>query len=264
MLLRRISNSRSKNFTYQINNFIFLLKHHCKGLVFLKQLSSRRFGKRCLQSRGKLVHKQLFLSLNRSFTGFFIILLVYDIYVLSFRARYIIFSCLYGVFGYWFYFWYTSVFTYLGYLMKPDSIYFKMQEFSLKSLFCFTTLLMHSPYSSICLLGTLQNNTIKFVRSPGSFGILLSPRLILSYSLILLPSKKLKLFFMQTLAMLGRVMSIGVYSKLSSKAGFYKNRGCRPITRGTVKNANDHPNGGRRRSLSPSHTKWGFIAKNNK
>jgi ribosomal protein L2 len=45
------------------------------------------------------------------------------------------------------------------------------------------------------------------------------------------------------------------------KAGQFKNRGIKPLVRGTVKNANDHPNGGRNRSLLCSKTPWGYTTK---
>jgi ribosomal protein L2 len=36
-------------------------------------------------------------------------------------------------------------------------------------------------------------------------------------------------------------------------------RGQRPSVRGTVKNPNDHPHGGRTRSISRPQTPWGFA-----
>ena len=45
------------------------------------------------------------------------------------------------------------------------------------------------------------------------------------------------------------------------KAGSAVNAGKSPRVRGTVKNANDHPNGGRCRSLRLSRTPWGYTAK---
>lgn len=46
-----------------------------------------------------------------------------------------------------------------------------------------------------------------------------------------------------------------------NKAGAGVNVGVKARVRGTVKNANDHPNGGRNRSLLCSRTPWGYPAK---
>ena len=265
MLIQCVRNQRSKNFSYQWSpNSNFFKRKYAKRLIYLKVSAGRSFGRRRLEARGRCTTTQVLLLLNQSFSGFFLTLLVYDIFLTQFRQRYLVLSYLYGVFGYWFYFWYTTTFIHLGYITQITSDTFRSGAAFPPSIFCLARLYLCPPHSIISLIGNISQQSIRFVRAPGSFGLLLSPCFIESYSLIMLPSKKLKLFPTSFSAFFGHVTTIGIRTKLSSLAGFFVNRGKRPITRGTVKNANDHPNGGRRRSLSPSYTKWGWIAKRGK
>ncbi len=101
------------------------------------------------------------------------------------------------------------------------------------------------------------------MRSNFSVAILLSCVFFFNLALILLPSKKFKLFVNnKTYAFQGYVSSLlNDRGFLFKNAGLCRNLGKKAIVRGTVKNTCDHPNGGKRRALRCSYTPWGLVAK---
>jgi len=121
-------------------------------------------------------------------------------------------------------------------------------------------LMRFAPHSRICLLTAAAG--AQFVRAAGSSAIILSTTFFNSWALLLLPSSKFKVFHpSQTLCSPGCVRYDAIAVNLRPRAGAQRNAGISPRVRGTVKNANDHPNGGRSRSLRCSKTPWGYVAK---
>ena len=118
----------------------------------------------------------------------------------------------------------------------------------------------------MCLLSTKPTagplGKFQIARSPGSSSLLLTPLFLDEWALLLTPSKQLKALPARLiLAHRGAPMLSIQRSSRLVKAGFRYNLGFQPRVRGTVKNANDHPNGGRSRALRLSKTPWGLIAK---
>jgi ribosomal protein L2 len=71
---------------------------------------------------------------------------------------------------------------------------------------------------------------------------------------VLMPSGAIKLFQNQNYANHGWLAPEALSSIYRNKAGYSVNIGIKARVRGTVKNANDHPNGGRNRAVKCSRT----------
>ena len=106
-----------------------------------------------------------------------------------------------------------------------------------------------------------EDKRVIFSRSAGTHSLLLKNDYFNIFAIVVLPSKKLKLFFNSSHAFLGIIGSYLKNRNFIKKAGYFVKRGRKPTVRGTVKNACDHPNGGRTRSLKLSRTPWAKVAK---
>lgn len=107
----------------------------------------------------------------------------------------------------------------------------------------------------------INGRGVKYVKSAGSTGLFLFKNFLNNISVVVLPSLKIKLFSDNDKSFIGKLFYSDRRDFLYAKAGYNVNKGIKPRVRGTVKNACDHPNGGRTRSLKLSMTPWGFPAK---
>jgi ribosomal protein L2 len=85
-------------------------------------------------------------------------------------------------------------------------------------------------------------------------GLFLFKSFLGNISVVILPSLKVKLLSDLDRSFVGRLYYADKQDFLYTKAGYNINKGRGPTVRGTVKNACDHPNGGRTRSLKLSMT----------
>lgn len=116
-------------------------------------------------------------------------------------------------------------------------------------------------YSKICNFGSQVGAAPQYARAPGSTGVLLIPRLTADFALVSLPSGQFCLLQNNAYVAQGGVSPTDWKFFINTKAGYWKNLGYATTVRGTVKNANDHPNGGRTRALKYPRTPWGKTAK---
>ena len=120
-------------------------------------------------------------------------------------------------------------------------------------------------HSRVCCLEIITNlglsKGIRFIRSAGSRGLLLDNKYRDSFSIIVLPSFKIKIINSRSVAFLNYIENELFKYLRVKKAGHYVNKGKKPTVRGIVKNTCDHPNGGRTRTILLSRTPWGKVAK---
>ena len=108
------------------------------------------------------------------------------------------------------------------------------------------------------------NKHFKYIKSNGTFGLLLSKKLDLNKGLILLPSSKLVYIHLDNYAIIGRNFNIYHNKQYLGGYGLSYKLGQKPTVRGVAMNPIDHPNGGRTKAKSPELSLWGWVAKHNK
>lgn len=104
----------------------------------------------------------------------------------------------------------------------------------------------------------------KYARSAGTFCKVISFNLDKNIVKISLPSGETKMISLYCMVTLGRASNVLHNKEFFCKAGFNRNLGFKPKTRGVAMNPVDHPHGGRTKTNSPEMTPWGKIAKLNK
>lgn len=111
-------------------------------------------------------------------------------------------------------------------------------------------------------LETLPNSGGSFIRSAGTFGLVIKKFFNLRKCFIQLPSKQLRSFPFSCLVTKGIVSNDLHYRLQLGKAGRSRLLGCNPIVRGVAKNPVDHPHGGgegkKSKKLFP-RTAWGKM-----
>lgn len=110
-------------------------------------------------------------------------------------------------------------------------------------------------------------STISKIKIASSFGtcfVILNMILIKNKILILLPSKNKKILKNANKHTAYFDTNNTHLIEKKKTAGFFKNYGVRSIVRGTVKNPNDHPHGGRTKRQYQFKNPWGNLFKNNK
>lgn len=117
------------------------------------------------------------------------------------------------------------------------------------------------PHTKVSLLATPGAPAAVFVKSAGSAALLVMSGLWANWSLVLLPSGQAKFFHDETSA-LGSPLG-PTFKRYFSLVKSTKRRllGVKPRVRGTVKNPNDHPHGGRTRAIKYPRTPWGKTTK---
>lgn len=137
-----------------------------------------------------------------------------------------------------------------------------MRIFENMSFHWFCSLQRFDYYSDVCLFGGTATRLLAAARAPGVKATLLTPEFFPGWALVLLPSKQFKVYSNVDVSAQAGFVQVHAREKVAlSKAGRAVNMGHKPQTRGTVKNAKDHPNGGRARALRLSRTPWGVPTK---
>ena len=164
-------------------------------------------------------------------------------------------------------FFLTGSFAFLqlpGNVTNFSFLYFKNQNPQLQTLFTnpiFFKLHQLKTMMRISFLSSLPNKKIQYIKSSGSFGLLVSINMLNHTAIVKLPSGIKKIFSIYTLASLGAV-SLSLKKKIhNSKSGFWKTFGCKSIVRGVARNPIDHPHGGRTKSIKYPRTPWGKTTK---
>lgn len=117
-----------------------------------------------------------------------------------------------------------------------------------------------------CSKGSIISNIFNgfkklYIKSPGTYGQVISILSDLNIVTVKLPSSNKKVFPINFVATIGRNIFIDKKYQFYSKAGFLKNSGKASIVRGVAMNPVDHPHGGRTKTNSPEVSIWGWVAK---
>lgn len=115
--------------------------------------------------------------------------------------------------------------------------------------------------SNISSIELIPYKNSQYARSAGTFSKILKFNKENYTVLLELPSKKKKLFSCHSSALNGKNVFKYAAKLINNKAGFWRNQGIKSTVRGVAKNAVDHPNGGRTKSLKAPKTPWGKITK---
>lgn len=117
------------------------------------------------------------------------------------------------------------------------------------------------PHTKISLLALPDQAHAAFAKAAGSAALFITGSLWGNWSLVLLPSGQAR-FFSDEATALGAPLGPTFKRYFSLvKAAKRRIKGVRPQVRGTVKNPNDHPHGGRTRAIKYPRTPWGLTAK---
>jgi large subunit ribosomal protein L2 len=117
------------------------------------------------------------------------------------------------------------------------------------------------PYSRASMLPTKYGLKPQLVRSPGSTALILTPHLWDRWALVVLPSGQLFISSNQPYVLLGGVAPVGRRGSFSPTAGSMRRKGFAPTVRGVAQNPNDHPHGGRTKTVRYPRTPWGRTTK---
>lgn len=98
------------------------------------------------------------------------------------------------------------------------------------------------------------NTGSKYARAAGVFCKIINIDLYNKFVKIQLPSGDFKIISIYCYCNLGRSSNMLHYKERYANAGFSRNNGFRPITRGVARNPVDHPHGGRTKTNSPTLT----------
>jgi len=118
-----------------------------------------------------------------------------------------------------------------------------------------------SSYSRISNLGTAVGVLPQYARAAGATALVLIPKVTVTLALISLPSGQLCLLPNDMYVNKGGLPPLDWNFFINTKAGYWRNLGYSSTVRGTVKNPNDHPHGGRTRAIRYPRTPWGKTAK---
>jgi large subunit ribosomal protein L2 len=106
----------------------------------------------------------------------------------------------------------------------------------------------------VCSISLDAFQSAKLVRAPASAALMLVSLLWDEWSLLLLPSLTFKFLPAAGFARIGGVGPKDADVITSTRAGYFRNNGWAPTVRGTAKNPNDHPHGGRTRAIRYQRT----------
>lgn len=117
------------------------------------------------------------------------------------------------------------------------------------------------PHTVIAQVPSVPRGGASYARAGGSACLFVWGGLWGSWAFVLLPSGQPKFLQGATHVALGPTHPALAYRGAVVLAGDARRFGTSPRVRGTAKNANDHPNGGRTRALRLSQTPWAKPAK---
>jgi hypothetical protein len=116
-------------------------------------------------------------------------------------------------------------------------------------------------YSRISNFSFSVGASPQYARAAGVTALVLIPKVTTSLALISLPSGQLCLLPNDMYINKGGLPPLDWKFFINTKAGYWRNLGYSSVVRGTVKNPNDHPHGGRTRAIRYPRTPWGKTAK---
>ena len=118
-----------------------------------------------------------------------------------------------------------------------------------------------APYTRASMFPTRHGTAPKLACAPGSTALVLTPHLWGKWALVVLPSGQLFICSNSPHVLLGGVSPIQRSGVFCPTAGSSRRRGFSPQVRGVAKNPNDHPHGGRTKSVKYPRTPWGKTTK---
>lgn len=246
--------SPASRFTYTLkSNFYLNMKN--KNLFFIKKWSAGRtnsgkivnFKKKSLNSTKKKININYMINYNKTgvISNFFFLKKFNKILILIYffdgSTIYLNATSENKIFSYFFYNFYIQ------------------KNFKKKN--SYSMLFQFKKLSIINCLELLSKKNFQYARSSGTWAKIIKFNLENHTILIQLPSFKKKLFSFFSLALNGKNVFKFSNKLVNNKSGFWRNLGVKSTVRGVAKNAVDHPNGGRTKSLKLSKTPWGKITK---
>lgn len=235
----------------------YLSFHRHKRLTVGFQSAAGRgtMGQQTVMSKGSVKMRRVFRIINNKASGLFVTTMICEYQKDPLRSGML--ALVYNSFGCWFYLPQTSNMVYLGYFR----FYTPSRTANFYNWNWPTQLRYFNLHNRVCYIARNAVDSVQFLRSAGVSGLILSTTFYKNWSLILMPSNAIKIFPSSSYAHRGWICHEASTVVHRNKAGCYVNKGVKPRVRGTVKNSNDHPNGGRSRSLACSRTPWGYTAK---
>lgn len=219
-------------------------------------------GKIVAHFKGRFKLKRVYYLADYTFNGFLTTAILLNVQRPSHKKSLNVLGLFFNSLCGWFLSKYPMAYSLFSYIrVKPirKSAYLQSLRFN----WC-NALVNYPHYTQVCIFSSPKKNFkfLKAVRSPGTSAILLTPTFFKNWSLVLLPSKSFKILPGNDVYAHNGVVSLQWQKKIKLfKAGRGINMGLKPRVRGTVKNACDHPNGGRSRALRLSRTPWGVPTK---
>ncbi len=113
----------------------------------------------------------------------------------------------------------------------------------------------------VCLVETIPNKGVQYVRSTGSSASILKMDSRIGTALIKLPSGMKKVFSTYSIGSLGSVALPENKKFTNASAGYYRRHGMKSQVRGVAMNPIDHPHGGRNKAIKYQRTPWGKTTK---
>lgn len=151
----------------------------------------------------------------------------------------------------------TSLFSYIRTTPLNATLATSMQA-GLNWFWCIKTL---PPHTRISCVPVFQNKIGVLAKSAGTSCLLLAGSLWENWALIKMPSGAVRLISNNNWVMPGVTAPTTRRMCLMKKSTKYLQYGFRPQVRGVAKNPNDHPHGGRTKSIKYARTPWGKTAK---
>lgn len=111
-----------------------------------------------------------------------------------------------------------------------------------------------APYAHISGVGVDSTLIVRFARAVGATCRVLLPQASLGWALVVLPSGQLRFIPNLGYVTLGGAQPQTARFFVVPNAGWGRRLGRRPLVRGTVRNPNDHPHGGRTRAIKYPRT----------
>ena len=118
-----------------------------------------------------------------------------------------------------------------------------------------------APYARVSWVAPSVGTSAQFARALGTTCRVLIPQLTPGWALVSLPSGRLIFVSNRSYLLLGGTCPEALRLFPYANAGVRRQQGRHPVVRGTVRNPNDHPHGGRTRALRYPRTPWGRTAK---
>jgi hypothetical protein len=106
-----------------------------------------------------------------------------------------------------------------------------------------------APYSRASMLSTKYGLRPQLVCAPGSTALVLTPHLWERWALVVLPSGQLFISSNRPYVLLGGVSPVERCGSFNPTAGAMRRKGFAPTVRGVAQNPNDHPHGGRTKTV---------------